>query len=276
MKFDMTAAWNDAQQMLGANGGVLAVVAGVFFFLPYAGLMMLMGDQMQALEASRGANPDPEKMMQAVMSLYGNVWWAILLMAVLQGIGLLGLLTLLTDARRPTVGEALMAGARLFPSYIGAQLIQAVVLAVVVFTLFLLAALTGSVALGVLVGIALAVGVAYFFTKMLLVAPVIAIENQTNPLAALARSWRLTNGNSVRIFAFMFLLLFAVAIIGALAGAVLGFVFGLFGGSAATIGEALVSAALNATWVVVFVAVLAAIHRQLAGPSSAAISATFE
>lgn len=276
MKFDMTAAWNDAQQMLGANGGVLAVVAGVFFFLPYAGLMMLMGDQMQALEASRGANPDPEKMMQAVMSLYGNVWWAILLMAVLQGIGLLGLLTLLTDARRPTVGEALMAGARLFPSYIGAQLIQAVVLAVVVFTLFLLAALTGSVALGVLVGIALAVGVAYFFTKMLLVAPVIAIENQTNPLAALARSWRLTNGNSVRIFAFMFLLLFAVAIIGALAGAVLGFVFGLFGGSAATIGEALVSAALNATWVVVFVAVLAAIYRQLAGPSSAAISATFE
>ena len=38
MKFDLDTAWKDTMGLLTRNLGLLAVVAGVFFFLPYAGL----------------------------------------------------------------------------------------------------------------------------------------------------------------------------------------------------------------------------------------------
>ena len=35
MKFDMGAAWNEAMRLISGNLQVIAIVAGVFFFLPY-------------------------------------------------------------------------------------------------------------------------------------------------------------------------------------------------------------------------------------------------
>ena len=45
----------------------------------------------------------------------------------------------------------------------------------------------------------------YLFIKFALTAPVIAIEGERNPIKALARSWKLTKGNSFRIVLFLFL-----------------------------------------------------------------------
>ena len=104
----------------------------------------------------------------------------------------------------------------------------------------------------------------------------IAIERETNPLTALGRSWRLTKGNSVRLFFFMVLLLIAIVVIGGVVSMVVGLVFALFGATAALIGQAIVSGLLNAIWVVLFLAVLAAIHHQLAGPSTETVRETFE
>ena len=90
MKFDMTAAWNEAMRLANANRDVLLVVAGVFFFLPYVAFMLLFRDRMNALEAAQASRPDPEAASAAMMGFYGDIWWVILLIAVIQGIGMLG------------------------------------------------------------------------------------------------------------------------------------------------------------------------------------------
>ncbi|MDZ4275254.1 MAG: amino acid permease, partial [Erythrobacter sp.] len=128
----------------------------------------------------------------------------------------------------------------------------------------------------VLVGIVLAVAGVYVFIKFSLIAPVIAIEGVRNPITALARSWRLTKGNSLRIFTFFILLFLTIGIIAALVTGIFAVVFSAFDSQVASIGNGLVSAVINSGLTVLFLVVVAAIHRQLAGQSPEGLAATFE
>jgi hypothetical protein len=268
MKFDMGAAWADAVRLISGNRQVLLILAGVFFFLPYAIFMMVFMNEMGAVGAAQRANADSEAVGQAAFALYGDMWWLILIMAVVQGIGMLGLLALLTDRSRPTVGEALGTGAKLLLPYLGAQLLISFLMGMLL--LFPIAVgVAASTGAGVLVGIVAAVVLAYLFTKFMLVAPVIAIDRIANPLAALSRSWRLTKGNSLRLFAFIVLVMVAAVIVGTVASMVIGLPFALMGAEAALVGQAIGSSVVNAIFMVIFLAVLAAIHRQLAGRAPA-------
>ena len=275
MKFDMTAAWSEAMRLIAANRQVIAVVAGVFFFLPYLAFMLLFMNQMSALEAAQTANPDPDAMGQAMMAFYGDIWWFVLLAMVIQGIGMLGLLTLLTDRSRPTVGEALKSGAKLFLPYFGAQLLLSVAFGLLILVPIAIGA-AASVAAGLLVGLVALVAFFYLFTKFVLTPAVIAIERQANPLTALGRSWRLTKGNSVRIFAFLFLLFLAIGVVGGVFSMVVGLFLALAGAEMALIGQAVISGLVNAVFYVIFLAVLAAIYRQLAGTSAEVVRETFD
>ena len=134
----------------------------------------------------------------------------------------------------------------------------------------------GVTALTVIPAIAIFVAFVYIAIKLSLLAPVIAIEKVYNPLAALMRSWRLTKGNSLRIFAFLALLIIAVVVVSMVLGLIVGLVFGLAGGEVARIGGGLFNSLLNAVYVVLMLGVLAAIHRQLAGPDAEVLSETFE
>lgn len=275
MKFDMGAAWNEAVRLISANRQVIAIVAGVFFFLPYLAFMLLFMNQMSALEAAQAANPDPRAAGAAMMNFYSSVWWVIAGMWVIQGIGMLGLLTLLTDRSRPTVGSALGVGVKLILTYVGAQLLLSALLGLLMLIPIAVGA-AGSVATGVLVGLIALVALCYLFTKFVLAPAVIAIEREMNPIAALGRSWRLTKGNSVRIFLFLFLLIIAVVIVGGVISMVAGLLFAIGGPETALIGQAAVSGLVNAIFYVIFLGVLAATYRQLAGSSPEAVRETFE
>lgn len=275
MKFDMNAAWNEAMRLANANRDVLLVVAGVFFFLPYVAFMLLFRDRMNALEAAQAARPDPEAASAAMMGFYGDIWWVILLIAVIQGIGMVGLLALLRDRSRPTVGEALKTGVRYLLPYLGAQLITSFVMGMLLLLPFLVAGVAG-VTIGVFAGGAAIVGIAYTFVRFMLTPPVIAVEKVGNPIAAMGRSWRLTKGNAVRLFFFTVLLVIALLVVSIVFSIVVGLVFALGGTQSALIGQAIVSGLVNAIFVTIFLAVLAAIHRQLAGPTAAAIGETFD
>ena len=122
MKFDLDTAWKDTMGLLSRNFGLLAVLAGVFFFLPYAGFMIAV-PEMGAMQSAQ-AGGDFEVVMAAVTELYLEYWWVFLLLALIQGVGLLGMLALVRRRANPTVGEALATGARSVPSYIAAQLLQ--------------------------------------------------------------------------------------------------------------------------------------------------------
>ncbi len=261
MKFDLDTAWKDAMGLLSRNRGLLAVIAGVFFFLPYAALAIAlpgMGD----LEAAQ-ASGNLDAMMGAINDLYASYWWVYLILAIVQGTGLLAMLALVRRRANPTVGEALSTGVKSVPTYIAAQLLQTALFAIVAGLLIGVGAVTGLPALAVLGGVIAFVVVCYIVTKLSLAAPVIAIEGQLNPIRALQRSWALTRGNSIRLFFFYLLLLAAFVVLSIVISLVLGLAFAIAGEQAALLGEAVISGLLNAIMIVVIVCVLAAVHTQL-------------
>lgn len=274
MKFDMSAAWTEATRMLSANRQVLFVVGGVFFFLPSLAYALVFNGQMAGIEAAQASDPDPEAMFQATLGVFRDYWWILVVTTIIQWFGTLGLLVLLTDRTRPTVGEALRTGAALLLPYLGAQLLVSFLIGLLLLLPFATAASAGMGA-AVLVGLVALVALVYLFTKFLLVSPVIAVERVRNPIAALGRSWRLSKGNSLRLFLFVFLLGVAFLVVASVASMIAGLLFALAGGDVALVGDAIVSGVVNALFGVLFVAVLAAVHRQLAGTAPEAVSETF-
>ena len=271
MKFDMNRAWREAAEMVTANREVLLIVAGLFFFLPGLAFALFV----PAPEPASGMSP--EAAMNLMTKFYtDNALWFVL-MAVIQTLGILTVLALLRDQAKPTVGEALSRAATGILPYLATQILVALAVAVMLSVLIGAAAVTGVGALIAIVVIAALVIMFYVMIKISLVPAVIAIERQNNPVAILKRSWSLTKGNSFRLLLF-FALLFLVLGIGALViGGVLGMLLALLGdGTASHIGQAAISGLIGAVATAYFVALLAAIHRQLAGPSAEAISQTFE
>lgn len=261
MKFDLDTAWKDAMGLLSRNLGLLAVVAGVFFFLPNAGITLAI-PEMQELGKAQ-ASGSFEVMMAAVENLYRSYWWVFLIMAVVQGIGVLAMLALVRRRANPTVGEALGGGAKLVASYIAAQLLQTGIIVMVAFLLIAVFAVTGLQALAALGAVMASVVALYLLVKFSLISPVIGIEGERNPVVALRRSWALTKGNSMRLFVFYILLILAFVIVSAVISLVLGLVFALAGEQAALMGEAIISGIANAVGIVLMICVLAAIHTQL-------------
>lgn len=279
MRFDSSSAWHEATVSVSTNRDVLAAIAGVFFLLPGLASVILFSDFQAELMANLSNPASIERVMDGMT---GTVLAFSLTTFILQSVGYLALLALLTDKSRPTVGEALKLAMRALPTVLGAALLffagymaTVLVLAVVGGGL---AKVSGMAAIVVLAVFALIVGVVYAMVKFSLVLPVVVIEQTFNPIAAMQRSWRLTKGNSLRLFAFYMLLLIVYFVIimvvtmitMALAIAILGQgkLAMLFGGA--------VSGIVGAAASVLLTAVIAAIHRQLAGPSAEVLGSTFD
>jgi hypothetical protein len=280
MEFDMGRAWNGAMALLRANRDVVLIVAAVFFFLPSLALMLFFPDY-AALASGTAGTPeavDPSKAadlaFQQMAEVFDQIKWYLLASVIVQGIGMLGLLALLTDRARPTVGEALAIGAKCLIPYILAQLLLSLLVALLL-TIPFAAGAAGGAIFAVLFGIAAMVAFCYVLTKFSLVAPVIVIERMANPLGALLRSWRLTKGNSVRLFFFYVLLLIAVIVISTVVGLFAALFTALGGQTVSLIVNGLVNGLFSMIVTTLFLSVLAATHKQLAG-SHEIVSETFE
>lgn len=280
MKLDLGKAWTDATAMLSANREVVMIVAGLFFFLPYFAIGLFFPMAVDPGQGQPPAGADPDLVLEMALAAFQEqteaAWPGMLISALLQMIGSLALLSLLTDREAPTVGEALKIGAFSFPTYLGTQILFLIGLGLIVgIPLSLLIAVTPLVFV-VLVGFFLALVVIYLMIKFTLVAPVIAIERETNPVEAMRRSWQLTKGNSFLIAAFYLLLGIAVIIVSLIVQSVFGLVFAALGETVEGIGNGFVASAVNAFVVALFLGVAAAIHRQLAGTSAEVVAETFD
>jgi hypothetical protein len=270
VKFSMSEAWRDATAMMSANREVLLIVAGIFFFIPGVAMGLAMGDVQQIMLA------DPENAQEMVLSFYADWGWLLALGGIASVVGYLALLALLRDHNRPTVGEAIKIGLIGLLPAIGAYIVLVFGLGAAAALLAMIAGVTGNAAVGLLVGLVIVAGVIYVLVKVSLAGPVIAIDKVYNPFKILTRSWRLTKGNSFRLFLFYLLLTVTYIVIAAVASGIVAVLLALLGESVATTVNAVISAAISAVAYLVFVAVLAAVHRQLSGPSAAAVSETFE
>ncbi|MGB7407683.1 MAG: glycerophosphoryl diester phosphodiesterase membrane domain-containing protein [Pontixanthobacter sp.] len=271
MKFDMNAAWNDTVAMLKANTDVLGIVAAVFFFLPSLALTILAPGT--ELEAAAG---DPDRLSEAMTAYFTASWWVLLLYGLITIVGTLAIFALFGRRSKPTVGEAISAGFRGFVPYLLSLLLVGVAIGLIAILIGVIVGLTGIAALGVLFAIIMAIVLLVVSIRILLTGPIIAIENEGNPIAALKRSWATIKGHTRRVFAFVFLLAIAITVV----SLVLGF---LFAGLGALLGptlglwvEGLLGALLGAVTTIILLAAYTAVYRQLAGDVTRQELETFE
>lgn len=275
MTFSMSRAWNDAMALVKKNFGLLAVLAGLFLFLPQ-GILYVVYPEALAMQGQVGVGAS----MPAGEASGGFVA-ASLVLALVQIFGLTAMTALLDQHRRPTVGEAMATAGAGFLSVFACMMILIIVF--VVITVAILAAVgvdlsggapTPEAAGRLLLIIALLVPVLlYFGARFAVLLPVIVLEGIRNPIRAIARSWRLVGPAHWRMFGFYVLLVIAAIVL----LAVVGMVFGVLGAIANSQGiGVLLNAIVSALANMVFVAISVAVYQQLAGPTAAAIGETFE
>lgn len=267
-KLDTNQVWQTAHAAILGNREALLAIAGVFFFLPSLAFILLYPQPPMAQQAMT-----PEQALAFFEAFYRDSLPFTLAMNLAQTVGAMAILRLFSATPRPTVGDALARGAVdaviFLASIFGASILGSVV-ASVIFAMF---ALTGLKA----VAAGLIVAAIYVFFRLILVMPAIALEGLRNPLASFRRSWALTRGNAGRIMLFLLLLVLAYLVVTAVASAVLGLGLALILGAAgAKIAVGIVTSALGAAFTLYVVAALAAIHRQLAGPSPSDLRQTFD
>lgn len=279
MKLDGNQAWKQAVAWVSANRDVVIAIAGVFFLLPSLATG-LFGPQPPTPAVGMTA----PQLVASAQQFYARALPFLTVMLLMQSAGILALLMLFTDARRPTVGIALQRSLAGLLSYIAAQLLPAFaifVLAALIFVVAgLLVTLLGGPATMSLVVLALAVSIVaaiYVLVRCSLSGPVIAVERTRNPIRALMRSWTLTGGNTGRLVVLFLLLFILFVVVIMTVTAITGIVLSLALSPAnARIVAEIISSLLSTAATVYLAAILAAVHRQLAGPMLSDHRATSE
>lgn len=269
-RFDSSRAWTEASAAIRANREVVAILMGVFFFLPSLAVSIFYP------QPEPPAGLEGEAAMRFMSNYLSEIMPAMIAMSLVQAVGALALLTLLTDRARPTVGEALADGAKAVLPYLAAQLLAGAALGLVLVVVSVLAAVGKSAALAV-VGVMVVMAVAvWVYVRISLVAPVVAVERVRNPVQALQRSWALTRGQAGRLGLFYVLVLVAFLVAMMVIMGVVGVIAALaLPVALAKTVAAVVSSAIGTVMALYLLAIIASAHAQLAGPAPATIGETF-
>lgn len=265
---DASAAWSSATRMVAANREVLAAIAGVFFLLPG-----LTGAVFHPAPVMRTGMSEAQ-IMDAMQAYYAGSLPVLILLSLVPMAGMLTMLLVMLDTARPTVGEAIRRGVAMLPAYFAAQLLVALTMLPLV---LLIIGLLGAVLPSTIAAAAAFAVMLYPVMRTMLIAPVLTTSARRSPIAAIRESLRLTRRNTGRMLAFIGLSAFLFLVIYGLVMMVVGVVLVLMTGGEAQrlIGEA-VSGVLQAVGYTYFVAILAAIHGQLAGPAPTSTAALFD
>lgn len=263
MKLDLNAAWDHATRLIAMNREVILVLGGVFFFLPWV-LFLLLVPIPEIAEMAGPAGETTPALQAAMRGFLADYWWALLLLALVQTVGGIAVMAVVGDPARPTVQEAMRrGGVYLLPSF-AAQFLTSLATTLVLLVAIMLGVFAGSETFAATMAVLALPVVIWLMTRLSLSGAVIAIERLGNPLAALARSWRLTKHNGVRLVAFYVLLFAAFFVISQVLGLIVRLVTALPTAEVAEILGALLSSAIYTALAVVTYAVLASVHRQLA------------
>ncbi len=236
-KLDFTAAWNDALALLKGNLEVVLPVVGVFLLLPAIIVGYMVPEPVMDPAAADGG-------MSLLMQYYSDLAPWLLMSTITSVIAYATIYALVFNPSRPTVGEAFsIALTFFFPMLIA--------------NILIMIAMTVGLILLIVPGI-------YLLIKFSLTGPSIVAENIKNPIAAMSRSWALTKGNSLYIFAFFLIL----GIVGGIAYFLSAMIFTaiftmVLPASAAAIVSLIVKSILGAVLSTVFLFIAIAIYRQL-------------
>lgn len=276
MSFNMNATWQRATALVSANFQLLAVIAGVFLFLPGAAIYLAIPDLAMLMDPTG----DPQKVAAQMQGMLGSLMGWGLLALVAQFVGYLAMVAMMGDDR-PTVGEAIGRGFKSLPTMVACLILFILAYMVVALVLMVpvtvLGASTGSSGVGVLGVLLILVAIGFLMTRLSVTMPVIMLEGQLNPVTALLRSWRLTGPFKWRLFGFWVLLFLVYLVIAMLMYGI----FGMMGALAASsTGSLMVLGIFNgivgALVAMLVSGIVVAMYQQLAGENPATLSETFE
>lgn len=260
-RLDGLAAWQSASGMVAKNRDMLLAVAGAFFMLPSLFFAVMVPEP--AIPAGIAGSAA----FQLLSEYYDAALPYLLVVTILQMAGILTLLIVMTDRARPTVGQAIGRGFRSTLPYLVAQILYGLALGVGFGIMLALGALSGVQAVSAALLLVMIVAGVHIFLRFVLIAPILASERERNPVRILRRSWNLTRGQVGRMALFFGLALLLFLVVSGLVMMLVGIILAF-----ATEGElqrvlkAVFSSAITAVALVYFVAMLAAVYRQLTGP----------
>lgn len=263
MSFDYDRAWRDTTRLARENRPLLAGIAGIFFFVPYAALLLTL----PLLAPMPPSGADFATIAKSMQAIYASAWWAFALVMICLVYGTLAMLALMKLRARPTVGEALRIGAAALPAYLLAVVIEMLGIELIVGTIAVIVATSGNSGLlvaGWIISFALQL---YLVVRFAMTAPVMVLEGERNPVKALRRSWDMTQGRGWKISGFIVLLLIAFLVVTMLLSLVFGLLLALVGEAGAQFGDALFSAAVLSASFTLMACVLAAVYSQISRAS---------
>jgi hypothetical protein len=244
MKFSYSSAWEEAVGLIKSHFPLFLAIAGVFLFLP----SLLVG---HFFPMSSPGNATFQQLVDAFREyVSANGHW-LFLNGLLNMVGALAMLILIFDSARPTVGSAIGRAFAILPFYFLASLLSGLIM-LGGFLLFIIPAF-------------------YLYGRLAVLAPVMVVEGQRNPVVAIQRSFAVTRGNGWAVLG----LILAVAVAGILISTaivvVLGSVFVILLGQQLGLLLALIlKTAIDTSVSTLVIALTATIYRQLAAKASAA------
>ena len=260
-KLSITTAWNESAEFLKGNFGALFTVALAFMALPSVAMQALGPGQLRP-----GDTPPT------------GLWMLLVpIVIVLSIVGTLAISSLALR-RENVIGAAIAHGFRRFLPMLGATLLIAVGLCIVVVPIVLALGLnpeslrnpTPGAAGGLLLAFLLiAIIVIAVWVKLMLMTPVAAAE-RVGPIGIIRRSWGLTRGHFWKLLGFVILMIIVLLVVGMVVGLLFGLLVAAVAGapepgSLAGLLLLLASALVNAAFGVVLTTMVARIYVQLAG-----------
>lgn len=292
MKFSASKALSESFTIFTGRFAAMAPIALVFTLVPLAVFMAFFSTSFAGLQQNQG---NPAAAMQTILAMLGRFSLVFIIYMLVRTLGVCALCIAASSRQAPSLGEAISEGVRAMLPMIGVYLllivgyvVVAIVFAVTIGLSFLglftasaaggQAPGAGSVLGAISVGVIVMIAALYIFTKLSMIVPVIVVDQERSPVKAISRSWSLTRGASFKIFLLLLLLGFGAAIINGILNALGGGGMGVAPNSGATVvwTQVAIAAISGTVFAMYFISLIVAIHEQLAGPSVAAISETFE
>lgn len=224
--------------LVGRELQLLVAIAGVFFLLP--GLVLSF--TMPAI--------DDISSLEAIFATIRPYLPLIILVSVVQMAGQLAIWTLLMAAEKPTVGEAIKTALLFLPFYFVINVLANII-----------------VGAGLLLFIVPGV---YLALRLAPIGVIAITEGIRNPITAIQRSFAVTRGNALPIFAFLLIVFVVFLIISFAVSLVFGTLFALAGlelgpGGLGASLLAVISGIVSAAGTIIFTLMQVTIYRQLTG-----------
>lgn len=202
MQFSGSKALGDAVQLVTSRFGSLIAVVAIYivgmialFAVFGAGVMGVFQEAMMGGPGSAGPGPGG--------GLFLSMFLLYIFVYALQFIQQAALCRLCSDRHQADIGEALGTGLRSVLTLFGVAIIAFVALFVVMLVLSLLgagfAAGGGGGAGSAILSLMMLIGGVWLMARLCPILPVVANDEERNPIAAIARAWAMTAGSALKI-----------------------------------------------------------------------------